>query len=647
MSNAKLFFVILAMLGGIAFSPDGFEDAKKALDDAILKDSADAQKTATQQIVDLGDARGLGALNGALISAIPNLRKAENELEQLESEVERRKEKIERLKVSPDERVKAEGKKAEVELKEFTDKKVAPLRKRAGNFRATRDIVSKGLTDLIAKLPPEKRHAEVDRLAKTVADAAKTSWDSRVAAMECYARMGDSGAFAVMWKVCKESLKDKKKLIAELPEKEAAFEKERARFYEIAKKQGNVVARGADELMNKLGGEVKAQQEKIYAQSQLVEASSRLIPLAISGLASSAQSKPIAELTTAVKGNDAPARLAAIEILAGISDDGVRVFLRSLLAGGDPSVRVAAIDALVKQKDDGAIDTILEKCIKDEEWTVRAAAIQALASIRSAKSVPSLIAAFENEVGRLRDDAQDALESLTGLNMNTPALWKQWWEKSRDGFNPAPPSSQPAKKGPRPGDTGVAFAGIQSNSKNIAFVVDVSGSMNFGLESDGPPADGKPTRFEMLKKELLQAIEHLPDGGKYLLLTFSTGVNQVTPKVETMNKDSRKKVLDYVQNEMKPEGGTNIYAALKGAFDAAGMGATDKYYRPAIDTIYFLTDGTPSPDTEITDPERLLAYVRERNKLGKITINVVCLGEADASFLRKLAEQNKGEFVKP
>jgi uncharacterized protein YegL len=181
----------------------------------------------------------------------------------------------------------------------------------------------------------------------------------------------------------------------------------------------------------------------------------------------------------------------------------------------------------------------------------------------------------------------------------------------------------------------------------VAFVVDVSGSMNFGLQSEAAPNEGEPTRFALLKRELEAAIEKMPEGGKFSIVTFSTSANRWNAQALAVNPASKQKALEFVRKEMVANGGTNIYAALKEGFDIAGMGATDKYYRPAIDTIYFLTDGKPSPDTEMTDPERLLAYVRERNKLAKIAVHVICLGEADAAFLKKLAEQNNGEFAKP
>jgi uncharacterized protein YegL len=646
MLRAKTTAVLIFLFASFFPWADGVEEAVKGLRDAIFKEQLDSQRSLVATIVGFNDAKGLSGLNTCLMEVIPALRKNETEYEALESEFERRREKIDRLKLSPEETKKAEAAKAEADFKDWQDKKYNPVKKKVTSQRESREIISKGLAELTAKLGPEKRKSEIDRLGKLI-QTADRAWDDRAAAMECYARLGDSGSFNILWKVCKDSQKEKKKIQGELPEKEAAFEKERARFYEQVEKQGGVYYKGAEENMKKLETEVKAIQDRLFAQSHLFESASRLIPLAIAGMPAQGQQKPIAELTAAAKGNDGLVRLAAIDILGRVPDTNIRTFLRTLLGQGDAALRVAAIEALIAQKDEGAVDIILEKCIKDEEWTVRAAAIRALAKIRSAKSVPALIAAFENEVGRLRDDAQDSLESLSGVTFNTPALWKQWWEKSQSGFSPVPVASQPAKRGPRPGDTGVAFAGIQSSSKNVAFVVDVSGSMNFGLDAEGPPREGQPTRFAMLKKELEAAIERMPDGGKAILITFSTAANLYTPKALDINAQTKKKLLDYVRTELQPNGGTNIYGALKAAFDAAGLGATDKYYRPAVDTIFFLTDGTPSPDTEITDPDRLLSYVRERNKLSKIAVHVVCLGEADASFLRKLAAQNNGEFIKP
>ena len=625
---------------------DGVDDAAKALKDAILKDDAAAEGSAVKQLVDLGDPRGLPALHGALIDMLPQLHKWQTELATLELEYERKKEKLDRLRAgaATDEDKKSDAKKAELGLKEWVEKTLEPMRKRVGKYREARDVVTKGSADLIAKLAPDKRKSESDRLAKLV-QAADHTWEDRVAAMECIALVGDPAVFSTIWKVGNEARKERKKLLAELPEKEQRFETEHLRFLTQVEKQGNRYAVGQKDLLDKAEREVKELQEKIFAQTQLMDASVRLVPVAINGLAAASQQKAISELIGIAKGNDPMARLAAIEALGGVPDPGVRTALRALLSGGDPGTRVAALGAVMRQRDEGAVDTILEKCMKDEEWSVRASAIQALAKIRTAKSIPNLIAAYENEVGRLRDDAQDALESLTGQSFGSPAAWKSWWEKNQSF---TPPESQPSRKrGPRTGETGVAFAGIQSASKNICFVVDVSGSMNYGLEAEAPPNEGKPTRFALLKKELESAIEHMPEGGKFSIITFSTAATRWQPQALPVNPQNKQKALEFVRKEMVANGGTNIYAALKEAFDIAGIGATDKYYRPAIDTIFFLTDGTPSPDTEITDPERLLAFVRERNKLGKLTFHVVCLGEADATFLRRLAEENHGEFAKP
>lgn len=652
LQTLRIALEVVALLAAAAASPrfrtDGFDAAAAALREAISKSNVDLEREAVQRVVDLGDPRALPLFHGLLIEITPGLRTAETELANLEFEYQRRKEAIDRERAAAvgDDAKLAGVKRSEVGLKEWFDKTLAPARARVARMSASRDSISKGAAALASSLPPEKRKAEIDRLAKLLVQADKP-WEERVAAMECFALLGDPQVFPVLWKVAAEARKERKRLLADLPKKEEEFEKERARFYREVEKNNGKYYKGARDLLDKAEREIKELQEKIHAQTRIAEALVRLLPEAVQRLPAANQAKAVSELVAAAKGNDAAARLAAVEILGRVQDPAARECLRSLLTGGDPATRIVAIEAAVGQNDEGALDAILEKCVRDEEWTVRAAALRALAEIRSARSVPALIAAYESEVGRLRDDALWALQDLTGLSMASPSAWKQWWEKSQSGF--APPTSRPARpeRGPSAGETGVAFVGIQSSSKNVAFVVDVSGSMNFGMEAEAPPIEGKPTRFAVLKRELEAAIEKLPEGGKFSIVTFSTSVNRWNAQPLPVNAANKQKALDFVRKEMVAGGGTNIYAALKDAFDVAGIGATDRYYRPGIDTIYFLTDGTPSPDTEITDPERLLAYVRERNRLGKITVHVVCLGEADAQFLKRLAEQNGGEFAKP
>ena len=83
------------------------------------------------------------------------------------------------------------------------------------------------------------------------------------------------------------------------------------------------------------------------------------------------------------------------------------------------------------------------------------------------------------------------------------------------------------------------------------------------------------------------------------------------------------------------------------AFGFAGRGAIDKHYESAIDTIFLLTDGTPTnPDGTVASRDRILEATRRWNPNGAITIHTIGVGKGiDVNFLTKLATQNGGRFV--
>ena len=67
-----------------------------------------------------------------------------------------------------------------------------------------------------------------------------------------------------------------------------------------------------------------------------------------------------------------------------------------------------------------------------------------------------------------------------------------------------------------------------------------------------------------------------------------------------------------------------------------------------------MTDGQPN-EGRIADPAEILAELRKVNQLRKVTIHTVCVGDAipggdpkaapDPMFLKKLADENAGDFV--
>lgn len=107
----------------------------------------------------------------------------------------------------------------------------------------------------------------------------------------------------------------------------------------------------------------------------------------------------------------------------------------------------------------------------------------------------------------------------------------------------------------------------------------------------------------------------------------------------------REEAIKYVDGQSSG-GGTNIHDSLERCFEMAGKGVTDPAADIDLDTIFFLTDGTPTQG-KVTDPEKILEKVREWNKLGRIRVHTIGVGtEQNVDLLRRLARENGGRYVK-
>jgi uncharacterized protein with von Willebrand factor type A (vWA) domain len=85
-------------------------------------------------------------------------------------------------------------------------------------------------------------------------------------------------------------------------------------------------------------------------------------------------------------------------------------------------------------------------------------------------------------------------------------------------------------------------------------------------------------------------------------------------------------------------GKTNTYGALSTALGAAGRGTKDKNYECVVDTIFFLSDGRPTVG-EYVDPQDVLREIRAANKLRKVVIHTIAIGEFQKDFMKRLAEE--------
>lgn len=176
---------------------------------------------------------------------------------------------------------------------------------------------------------------------------------------------------------------------------------------------------------------------------------------------------------------------------------------------------------------------------------------------------------------------------------------------------------------------GLEFKNKQVLPKDVAFVLDTSGSMA-----------GK--KLDQAKKALQFCVENLNDNDRFELIRFSTEVEPLFDKLVDANKQNRDRAEDFV-NHLRPIGATAIDDALKKALQLqAGREAAG---RPFV--IIFLTDGRPT--IGVTDEDRIVTNVEKENE-GRTRIFCFGIGtDVNTHLLDKITEETRGfsQYVLP
>jgi HEAT repeat protein len=344
-----------------------------------------------------------------------------------------------------------------------------------------------------------------------------------------------------------------------------------------------------------------------------------------------------------------------------------------LCADAEPAVRCAALDALALLKSPAVVEPA-RAALVDPVWQVRASAVAALGVVRRRESIEPLLERMAVEEGRLVADIGRALEEITGRGFGQRLeSWQQFWATFKDRFQ-IPSDEELAKlreaqarsreKYSPPG--AVSYHGIESPSRRILFVIDVSGSMESEVvEKERFASGGYPSmlRIDIVKTELLRTIENLEAYVEFNVLAFATEVKSWKKSLVPANVLSKSAALEWVGRlesiggSSKEElaraglvgsanleaGKTNTYAALMAALGVE-PGAKRDEYSVAVDTIFFLSDGRPSHG-DYVDTKDILREVRTANSVRKVVIHTIALGEFEKDFMRELASDNGGVFV--
>ena len=144
--------------------------------------------------------------------------------------------------------------------------------------------------------------------------------------------------------------------------------------------------------------------------------------------------------------------------------------------------------------------------------------------------------------------------------------------------------------------------------------------------------DGGGTKLDIAKWQLHRAIHDLPDDAVFGIIVYSESYASWEQDLVAANARGKKKAHAFV-DEINANGTTNISDSLDRALDSGA------------DTIFLLSDGDPNRG-RLSGLDALLAELVERNRLLRVVIHTIGIGEVEGSaFLRELARQTGGRYV--
>jgi hypothetical protein len=356
------------------------------------------------------------------------------------------------------------------------------------------------------------------------------------------------------------------------------------------------------------------------------------------------------------------ARANAAWALARIHDERSLPLLRKALGERQDKCWIAIADACASYEGRDKEATLLTiPRLEDSAWQVRVTACQALTRYGTDDCMDALIKRFELERGRLEQEMYAALKAVSKDDLGPrPSTWAKWWERQKQqfgGLDPNPPPAPTEGPGERYADPGRPrpddphYYGRRIYSRSVGFVFDTSGSMDKNItipEGASTKLGDIPTtgtRMQVAKQVLADAIRKLNPQTLFGLVFFSTDVRPWKKNLVPASAGNTASAASAVMNAPS-EGETNIHGALKAALGLHDRPTISATLLDIPDTVYFLTDGSPTRG-EITATPELLGWFEDLNRFAKVQLNVVAFGNlgVDLEFLQRLAAAGGGDFI--
>jgi hypothetical protein len=150
------------------------------------------------------------------------------------------------------------------------------------------------------------------------------------------------------------------------------------------------------------------------------------------------------------------------------------------------------------------------------------------------------------------------------------------------------------------------FAGIALGGKRVAFLVDTSGSMEMVDEQTPDPA-----KWPGVRETVVKVLRSLPAVEKFQVIRFADKPTYLFGTEEWMDYDPVASAarVEKALAAVKPQGPTNMYAALEAAFRLRDGG---------LDTVYLLSDGLPNTGPGLSaEAARAMPEVERGTLLGR------------------------------